>query len=108
MITHSTSTNTNDGVLNGSFQRVAESHLEYTITQNHVDVRKEKKRPREFYENPIVLFKVICESFLESLKNLMYQNGNEWTIKHELTWTKFYILTTNKFVSSSPPTKTVS
>jgi hypothetical protein len=44
MITHSAATNTNDGVLNESFHRVAESHLEYTITQNHVDVRKEKKR----------------------------------------------------------------
>jgi hypothetical protein len=51
---------------------------------------------------------MLCVSFIECLKNLMYQNGNEWTIKHELTWTKFYILTTNKFVSSSPTTKTVS
>ncbi|CAF0726369.1 unnamed protein product [Adineta steineri] len=86
MVGRTATANNNDTALNESFRRVAESHLEYKISQNHVDV--------------------ICESFLESLKNLMYQNGHEWTIKHELTWTKLFTLTTNKFLSSIPSSTT--
>jgi len=65
MITHSTSTNTNDGVLNGSFQRVAESHVEYTITQNHVDVRKEKKPSESFMKIQFFFLRLSVNLFLK-------------------------------------------
>jgi len=55
---------------------------------------------------------MLCVSFIECLKNLMYQNGNEWSIKHELTWMKLLNLITNQFLSPSPQisstTKTIS
>ncbi|CAF1599488.1 unnamed protein product, partial [Adineta ricciae] len=87
MVTRTTPTNNNNNnLMNESFRRVAESHAEYKITQNHVDV--------------------ICESFLESLKSLMYQNSKEWTIKHELAWTKLFTLTTGQFLSATPSTAT--
>jgi len=38
----------------------------------------------------------------------MYQNGNEWTIKHELTWMKLLNLITNPFFSPPPPPQTSS
>lgn len=43
----------------------------------------------------------MCECFIECLKNLMYNNRNEWTIKHELAWMKFFTLITNQFMSST-------
>jgi hypothetical protein len=55
---------------------------------------------------------MLCVSFIECLKNLMDQNGNEWTIKHEITWMKLLTLMTNQFLSPPPPqsstTKTIS
>lgn len=37
------------------------------------------------------------------LKDLMYHDGTEWTIKHELTWMKLFTLMTNPFVSPTKP-----
>lgn len=56
---------------------------------------------------------MLCASFIECLKNLVYQNGNEWTIKHELTWMKLLSLITNQFFPPSlslpsSTTKTIS
>lgn len=36
----------------------------------------------------------------------MYQNGREWTIKHEMTWTKLFTLTTSKFLFGPPASTT--
>jgi hypothetical protein len=38
MVTRITSTNSNDNILNEYFHRIAESHSEYKIKQDHVDV----------------------------------------------------------------------
>jgi hypothetical protein len=40
MVTRVTAVNSNDTVLNEHFQRIAEAHSEYTIKQDHIDVRK--------------------------------------------------------------------
>ncbi len=45
---------------------------------------------------------MLCDSFIECLKNVMYQHGNEWTMKHEITWMKLLNLITNPFLSSQP------
>jgi hypothetical protein len=37
----------------------------------------------------------------------MYQNGNEWTIKHELTWMKLLNLITNPFFSPPQTSSTI-
>ncbi len=42
---------------------------------------------------------MICECFSEGIKNVVYQHGNEWTIKHAITWQKFLTLITNQFSS---------
>jgi hypothetical protein len=49
---------------------------------------------------------MLCASFIECIKDLMYRNGNEWTIKHELTWMKLLTLITNQFLSPQPPSST--
>ncbi|CAF0793194.1 unnamed protein product [Rotaria sordida] len=87
MVTRVTTPNSNDSILDEYFHRIAEKHVQYKIKQDHVDI--------------------ICECFIDCLKNLMYQNRNEWTIKHELTWIKLFTLITNQFISPTS-TKTIS
>jgi len=43
MVTRVTTANTNDSILNEYFHRIAKTHLEYQIKQDHVDVRKFRK-----------------------------------------------------------------
>jgi hypothetical protein len=43
MVTRITTTNSNDNILNEYFHRIAESHSEYKIKQDHVDVNYFKK-----------------------------------------------------------------
>ncbi|CAF1461687.1 unnamed protein product [Rotaria magnacalcarata] len=87
MVTRGTTTNSNDSILDEYFHRIGEKHVQYKIKQDHVDI--------------------LCECLIECLKNLMYHNRNEWTIKHELTWMKFFTLITNQFLSPTS-TKSVS
>ena len=43
MVTRISTTDSNDSVLNDYFQRIGETHVQYKIKQDHVDVRKIKK-----------------------------------------------------------------
>jgi len=42
MVTKITTTNSNDSILNEYFHRIAETHSEYKIKQDHVDVSHSK------------------------------------------------------------------
>jgi len=44
MVTRITTTNSNDNILNEYFHRIAESHSEYKIKQDHVDVSYSKTK----------------------------------------------------------------
>ncbi len=39
MVTHISTTDTNDSILNEHFHRIAETHLQYQIKQDHIDVK---------------------------------------------------------------------
>ena len=39
MVTRMTTINSNDSILNEQFHRIAKTHSEYVIKQDHVDVR---------------------------------------------------------------------
>jgi len=40
MVTNISTTESNDTVLNENFHRIAESHVQYKIKQDHIDVKK--------------------------------------------------------------------
>jgi hypothetical protein len=40
MVTRTTTTNSNDSILNEHFHRIGATHCEYKIKQDHIDVRK--------------------------------------------------------------------
>jgi hypothetical protein len=42
MVTKITTTNSNDSILNEYFHRISETHSEYKIKQDHVDVSHSK------------------------------------------------------------------
>lgn len=88
MVTRVTATNSSDIILKDYFQKVANTHAEYKIKQDHVDM--------------------LCESIIECFKALMYQHGNEWTIKHESTWGKLLGLITNQFLLSPTTNSTTN
>lgn len=44
MVTRVSTTDSNDSVLNDYFHRIAETHVQYKIKQDHVDVRTAKKK----------------------------------------------------------------
>jgi hypothetical protein len=107
MVTNISTTESNDTVLNENFHRIAESHVQYKIKQDHIDV----KTTKIFSVNNFFLsLQVICESFSECIKNVVYQHGSDWTIKHAITWQKFLSLITNQFssVTISSTTKSMS
>lgn len=95
LVTRVTTTSSNDSILKEYFHRVAQSHSEYRIKQDHVDVRSDHNKSKMSF-----FFQMLCVSFIECLKNLVYQNGHEWTIKHEMTWMKLLTLLTTPFLSS--------
>jgi hypothetical protein len=100
MVTRMTANNNHESVLKEYFHRIAETHSEYKMKQDHVDVSLEEI----IYFNSLFFsrLKMLCAAIIECLKNVMYQNGNDWTIKHEMTWMKLLNLITNPFLSPQP------
>jgi len=43
MVTRISTTDSNDSVLNEHFHRIAQSHIQYKIKQDHIDVKTTKK-----------------------------------------------------------------
>lgn len=76
MVTRISTTDSDDSILNEQFKRIAENHSQYKIKQDHIDI--------------------LIDSCGECLKNMMYQNGTEWTVKHAITWQKLLTLMTNQ------------
>jgi hypothetical protein len=46
MVTRISTTDSNDSILNDHFHRIAQSHIQYKIKQDHIDV---KRQPKYFF-----------------------------------------------------------
>ena len=102
MVTRLTANHGVDSVLDEHFHRIGQAHVQCRIQGDHVDVSERlSSRP---VSQVSISSKVICECFIECLKNAMYHQEIEWTIKHELTWMKFLSLISAPFVLSRAKT----